>query len=1573
MSVSCGQSPFVLVKVVLSNLSKKNRDSSFETLCLLFAQYGSEVSSFALQVLAQGLDLRLTEKTHKVKRKLFLDLGCFVAKQEHLDCASCLLPAVEEVFSASGGFKQVFDAFTQLSRSAAVVVVSCLLFSSKHLVRESCLAFLIDHQNKVPDHLSSHFCLAPVNVQNPVLEVFNHRCLDILPPFTSTSFSDLAASVMSNLSIAQVIRNAGYVATSSVEDFQHLLLRFQPLRDGDVAAVLAAMSSSLRGLPDFHDQSSGRTLSAWDESVCGRALAAVMPSLNWVSVMALMDSQQQYSVSEASVRFMVSVVRGFHSSSGGAFPVRLVYAERWPNPAHQHAFLRFLVSLRIEGVSFSTTPERTTSFVDEPLGANSPWGNADFLERFIQLSTMLGAEQYRSIFDEPVRRFPQTILGSLVKIAESTWPQLASDIATSLFQRFIVQLPQSAIFFKTLFSLNPRGFSVLLVSNFRKDPQCLPNVARLAITIREVSTILSVCPAVFAAELAIAAGRAEALSIENWLGNALNERPDKDDLAGCMITSLQAKIVDLPPEVVVGVIRAIRSSPRLSQNAQNEAHSFVENNQARFPYLVNELGEFAAAAPNSANVNLPARNFAPNVEELSNSNFQRIYAGELSIEQAIQMLRDMQASSVPFDNEVFKCMIHSLLDEYRYFGQYPDRELRVTGHIFGALIEHRVLPTITNNVALKYILESLRKNAHADAARTDVNMFRFGMWALERARSRLREWPQYCALLQQNRQIEQADADLYRYICSCAGAVARSNGPNPASIDEPQSSASASRPVAVQQTARPPIVSPARPPPPSVPTPASPFAFVASTVNLNRAFGDSPMFGTAMNANSLLEALPAVASPDESERDKIHFIFNNLSLSNIDLKHRELCEVCREVHFPYLSQYLVAKRVAVEANYHGLYVQFMEKFEGNAQKVIFAVVVDTTLQCVKVLLHRDRVGQAASNGGERTMIKNLGSWLGMLTLARNKPLLFDQLDVKGTMTNAFRSGHLFVVIPFVAKLLESCKHSVIFRPPNPWTNAMLGVLAELHPMPNLKLNIKFEVEVLCKNLEVDLSLVRPASILGRPNSDANNLDWSSVDVQGLMSDSASAVGSISPSTAPVVAGQALTAQMPQLVISATVDLFRQQPALRIYAQTAIRNAIQEMIAPVVERSVTIACITAREMLVKDLAFETDEGRLRHAAHLAVKHLAGSLALVTCKEHLRQSICQNLRNFLMQAQNTVDHAVLEQTVQTIAHENVDIGCAAIEKCAVEKAIQDIDQAVNLLVEERRQRGRPSDPIFALLSPSRFLEQLPEALRPNPGGLTHSQAAIYEAFSQPPRPAGAPAVSLSAASEAVTAARLSPDDAALRAFSTFESASSSPEFSSVSSQIRQVIERSTSPSDAANVFAKKLLECLSANQIAVSSNSARNFTSCLTACREVSANLAAYVFDWFQRQPDAVRLKKDLILCLKNSNCADLSEFDTYFSENMVSPSSAIASFVRNMHAVSTSLFPHSIHVSIIGCALFFLMTFQALSSMEAVPSQSQSQQLHDSLADLGQRYQSIVLEHGALPIQNSCLVSHTCCR
>ena len=136
----------------------------------------------------------------------------------------------------------VLSKFSTLSLSSALAVASCLLLSSKSFVRESCLAFLSEQQLKVPDYLSAGYYVSLASVQHPALELLNHSSLDILPPLTSTVFSHLAESVMSTLSLAQVIRNAGYSATASIEDFQQLLLRFQPLRENDVSTIIATMS-----------------------------------------------------------------------------------------------------------------------------------------------------------------------------------------------------------------------------------------------------------------------------------------------------------------------------------------------------------------------------------------------------------------------------------------------------------------------------------------------------------------------------------------------------------------------------------------------------------------------------------------------------------------------------------------------------------------------------------------------------------------------------------------------------------------------------------------------------------------------------------------------------------------------------------------------------------------------------------------------------------------------------------------------------------------------------------------------------------------------------------------------------------------------------------------------------------------------------------------------------------------------------------------------------------------------------------------------------------------------------------
>lgn len=54
--------------------------------------------------------------------------------------------------------------------------------------------------------------------------------------------------------------------------------------------------------------------------------------------------------------------------------------------------------------------------------------------------------------------------------------------------------------------------------------------------------------------------------------------------------------------------------------------------------------------------------------------------------------------------------------------------------------------------------------------------------------------------------------------------------------------------------------------------------------------------------------------------------------------------------------------------------------------------------------------------------------------------------------------------------------------------AIMNVLAELHQEPDLKLNLKFEIEVLCKNLSIDVSELKPAIYL-KDSERLRNLEY----------------------------------------------------------------------------------------------------------------------------------------------------------------------------------------------------------------------------------------------------------------------------------------------------------------------------------------------------------------------------------------------------------------------------------------------------------------------------------------------------
>lgn len=286
----------------------------------------------------------------------------------------------------------------------------------------------------------------------------------------------------------------------------------------------------------------------------------------------------------------------------------------------------------------------------------------------------------------------------------------------------------------------------------------------------------------------------------------------------------------------------------------------------------------------------------------------------------------------------------------------------------------------------------------------------------------------------------------------------------------------------------------------------------------------------------------------------------------------------------------------------------------------------------------------------------------------------------------------------------------VFRHTNPMIAGILSLMAEIHAMPRLKLNISFVIEMTFKTFEVSLNDVCPSTVLrDLPRVQLHNPDFSALPEAPkaptgaalhaplvppgappaltpppslAAAAGAAGAGAAAPPGTPSQAGAAAAAGTPEagkgpaaspaqpgmagaaagaspapaaaasaepglltklhmyVQISPQLGPLAERLQLKRLVPVAVDRAMCDIITPVVERSVTIACMTTYELVTKDYATDPDESRLRQAAHLMVSSLAGSLALVTCKEPLRVSLSNQLRSMLQQ----LDPNTLEQAVQ-----------------------------------------------------------------------------------------------------------------------------------------------------------------------------------------------------------------------------------------------------------------------------------------------------------------------------------------
>ena len=420
------------------------------------------------------------------------------------------------------------------------------------------------------------------------------------------------------------------------------------------------------------------------------------------------------------------------------------------------------------------------------------------------------------------------------------------------------------------------------------------------------------------------------------------------------------------------------------------------------------------------------------------SIYKQMYDEQITIEEVIALLQRTRASSSTHDHDIFSCMLHFLFDEYKFFQSFYPARELV--------MTGYLFGSIIQHRLVEYIPLGIAIRYVLDALNCppETNLFKFGIEALSRFESRLSEWQPLCQALLKIPHLHATHPELVAHI---QRAVATGD-----------------------QT--------------------------ASTTDLGLggmpAVETTPIF-TAIHVDKIEGDLE---KPPEEVSDKILFIINNLAPTNFDAKLSDMKEQFQDQYARWLANYLVDQRISTEPNNHDLYRRFLDAL---GRKTLSKFILHESIIKSCTLLNSEKTMQSAT---ERAVLKNIAKWLGSITFARDRPTKHNNISFKDLLVEGYENGRSIVAIPFVCRTLDGCADSTVFRLPNPWLVAILSLLSELYHFAELKLNLKFEIEMLCKTLKVDFENIETATILRNrpPHQDAMTglpTEYASGDINAL--------------------------------------------------------------------------------------------------------------------------------------------------------------------------------------------------------------------------------------------------------------------------------------------------------------------------------------------------------------------------------------------------------------------------------------------------------------------------------------------
>ena len=522
--------------------------------------------------------------------------------------------------------------------------------------------------------------------------------------------------------------------------------------------------------------------------------------LNWIVAAKSFDNPSLVIRSEAEYQLLVRI---FVRISGTAMPAAGLLGTEWVNKTAQLTILTLAANSPRNIVDFSAmiTQEQLIPGENIPTPSNLSWLCLPLYQRFIELANSGLSLEVLEILSKAAASFPEYFLISLSQIQDPT-----SGIRSELLRRLLPLFtglqgsrPTSMTVMRKLHAVNPELLVILCRIAFKKakkvwEINTIDSLLRsvnvqFARRIEEegsVDELLSYwCVKNDRSEMDLATKIAAVLETDaknaplvlGFLKNqseALHPRGSTTEQSNILslenfvillqkIQTYQASYPMIIPqeELKLLVDHYNTTTQRLRQQVQQGQQSHLgpqppvvststapvnsdlsatigSDQQAIDASLQGQVPELTRRA-------VPSGPEAEQIDHLANTYFQKIYTEELNMAEVVILLRQFKGSSEKREQEIFRCMIHNLFDEYRFFQKYPEKELQVTGRLFGALVQHQLVSSITLGIALRYVLEALRKDP--EQSEGNDKMFRFGKISFDQFQPRLGEWPQYCSHL----------------------------------------------------------------------------------------------------------------------------------------------------------------------------------------------------------------------------------------------------------------------------------------------------------------------------------------------------------------------------------------------------------------------------------------------------------------------------------------------------------------------------------------------------------------------------------------------------------------------------------------------------------------------------------------------------------------------------------------------------------------------------------------------------------------------------------------------------------